>query len=335
MIEIEKKNPLEGLTFIDLFSGIGAYHQALSSYGASCVFACDVDRKARETYKLNYGITPQTDITAITATAIPKHDILCAGFPCQPFSISGKQAGFADTTKGTLFFDVARIIEHHRPPIVLLENVKHLVNHNNGKTMKTIKETLENLDYTVFYQVLNAADYGIPQARERVYIVAFHKSIGVSSFKFPAKIPLAKHLQDILESDCVTKRYIVKRPDIELRTGVTEVLKNRPIQLGHYTKQNRQGYRIYSSKGTAITFTSSSRGAGGQVGLYRINGVIRKLSPRESARCMGFPDTFVLPEKKTTAWRLLGNSIVVDVLQYIIEEIIKLPEVQTYISKEV
>ena len=178
------KNSLQNYNFIDLFAGIGGFHLALNSMGANCVFASEWDKYAAETYQENFHLKPFGDITQIKENDIPKHDILCGGFPCQAFSISGKQKGFEDT-RGTLFFDIARIVDYHKPKVLLLENVKNLAKHDEGKTIKTIIKTLEELEYSVFTKVLNSSNFGLPQNRERIYIVAFHKSLNSDNFKFP------------------------------------------------------------------------------------------------------------------------------------------------------
>ena len=189
MIDIEKQymDSLQGKSFIDLFAGIGAFRMALESFGANCVFSCEWDKDAQNTYAMNYGDIPVGDITKISEFDIPQHDILCAGFPCQPFSISGKQLGFNDI-RGTLFFDVARIVEYHNPSIVLLENVKNFAVHDGGQTLSVVVDTLDKLNYDVYYAVLNAANYGVPQKRERIFFVCFRKNLGVDHFEFPKPI---------------------------------------------------------------------------------------------------------------------------------------------------
>ena len=213
MINIEEKI-LKKYKFIDLFAGIGGFHYALSSYGAKCVFASEWDKYASETYEQNFKIKPQGDITLIDEKNIPQHDILCGGFPCQAFSVSGKQMGFEDT-RGTLFFDIARIISHHKPKILFLENVKNLAKHDNGKTFQTIISTLDNLGYNVYSKILNSSNFGLPQNRERVYIVGFEKSINSSSFKFPQNLNTPISLNNILEEN-PTDAKIITRDDIEI-----------------------------------------------------------------------------------------------------------------------
>ena len=312
---IDKK--FVGKTFADVCCGIGGFRLALESMGAKCVFSSEIDKYAREVYKENYGEFPSGDITKIDTKDIPDHDILCAGFPCQPFSISGKQEGFKDITRGTIFFDILRIIEDKRPEVVFLENVVNLVSHDNKNTFSVIKNSIEALGYVFHYAVLNAADYGVPQSRSRLYMVAFRKDISVDNFNFPTPFELTKHVEDILEpaADIRTDMY-VDRPDIVMN-GKLGTYSNRPIQIG-YIAQNRQGERIYSTKGTAITLTANGGGKFSKTGGYLINNKVRKLTPRECARLMGFPDEFKICESNNQAYKQFGNSVVVDAIQYIL-----------------
>ena len=171
------------ITFIDLFCGIGGFRLALESLGAKCVFSCDTDRQARKTYQANFGEMPEGDITQIEAGSIPDFNILCAGFPCQPFSMAGKKRGFKDT-RGALFFDIVRIVRAKQPEVIFLENVPNLIHHDNGNTLRVILDTLNDLGYDVHYQILNAAWYGVPQIRKRIYFVCFRKDVQVD-FVFP------------------------------------------------------------------------------------------------------------------------------------------------------
>lgn len=207
-------NILQNYNFIDLFSGIGGFHLALNSFGAKCVFASEWDKYAAETYLENFNLKPFGDITKIDEKLIPNHDILCGGFPCQAFSISGKQKGF-DDTRGTLFFDIARIINHHQPKVVFLENVKNLTKHENGKTFKTIINTLENLNYSVYTKVLNASNFGLPQNRERIYFVCFRNDIDSSKFSFPKPSNQQICINDILENS-PTNAKVIERNDISI-----------------------------------------------------------------------------------------------------------------------
>jgi DNA (cytosine-5)-methyltransferase 1 len=320
--------PLTGITYIDLFAGIGGFHQALSYYGADCVFAVEWEQKCQEIYLQNYGILPEGDITKIPESSLPKHDILCAGFPCQAFSISGKQSGFNDT-RGTLFFEVARIANYHQPKILILENVKNFATHDNGKTLDVVKNTLNEIGYNVFNQVLNASYFGVPQSRERIYILAFRKDLQVENFNFPQSYGNPTKLIDFCLGDSETKQYIINRTDIKLKENLdltTDIFGNypqKPIRIGTINKGG-QGERIYHQNGHAITLSAYGGGIGAKTGIYQINGKIRKLAPRECAIIMGFPDSFILSESDNIAYQQFGNSVVVNVLKAIIKTVIKM-----------
>ncbi len=319
MITVEKS--LKGVKAIDLFAGIGGFHLALSSFGASIVFASEWDKEAANVYTNNFGLKPQGDITKIDEKTIPDHDILCAGFPCQAFSISGNQKGFFDD-RGTLFFDVARIAKEKKPKILFLENVKNLVAHDNGKTFKVITDVLDSIGYDVYSKVLDSAEYGSAQSRKRIYIVCFRKDMGINNFEFPEPSESHKYVKDIICKDA-SEKYLIKRNDIVLTKSDSELnYDTKPIRLGIVNKGG-QGERIYSTKGKAITLSAYGGGVGSKTGLYMINGKIRKLSPRECARLQGFPDEFIIADKDTVAYKQFGNSVVVDVLQQIIQQITK------------
>ena len=328
MINVEEKT-LNKYKFIDLFAGIGGFHYALSSFGAKCVFASEWDKYAAETYETNFNLKPHGDVTLIKENTIPNHDILCGGFPCQAFSISGKQKGFEDT-RGTLFFDIARIISYHKPKIVFLENVKNLAKHDSGKTFQTILQTLDNLGYNVFSKVLNSSNFGLPQNRERVYIVGFEKSINSENFKFPENLNIPISLEDVLE-DNPNDAKIIERSDIEIYKDFyieedifgNRTLPNKPIQIGKVNKGG-QGERIYHPAGHAITLSAYGGGVGSKTGLYKINNRIRKLSTRECARIQGFPDSFIINPTQTQAYKQFGNSVSINVLQAIINQITKI-----------
>ena len=329
-----KKDTLSNYTFIDLFAGIGGFHLALSSFGAKCVFVSEWDNFAAETYEINFNIKPFGDITKINEQEIPKHDILCGGFPCQAFSISGKQKGFEDI-RGTLFFEIVRIANYHKPKVIFLENVKNLSKHDDGRTLSTIIETLEKLNYKVYTKVFNASNFGLPQNRERIYIVAFNKIINSDKFQFPLYSNESVCLEDILEVNPKNAK-VIKRTDIEIYKnyipqnslfGETELL-NKPIQVGKVNKGG-QGERIYHPQGHAITLSAYGGGVGSKTGLYLINDQIRKLSPRECARVQGFPESFIINKSDSQAYKQFGNSVSVNVLQKIlleIEKIIKINE---------
>lgn len=326
MIEIDNRI-LNGYRFIDLFAGIGGFHYALSSFGAECMYASEWDEYAAKTYYNNHHIKPDGDITKVDEADIPEHDILCGGFPCQAFSISGKQKGFEDT-RGTLFFDIARIVAHHRPSVLFMENVKNLHKHDHGKTFKVILDTLDNLGYTSYYKILNSGQFGIPQHRERIYIVCFRNDVKYKEkFHFP-QVLIKSCLLDILENNPIDAK-IIERDDIQiykplLNRGRKDLfgeyeLPNRPLQIGIVNKGG-QGERIYDPMGHAITLSAYGGGAGSKTGLYLVNGVVRKLSPRECARLQGFPEDFILPGTQQ-AYKQFGNSVSINVLQYIVREI--------------
>lgn len=328
--EIEKK--LRNYKFIDLFAGIGGFHYALKSFGAECVFASEIDKKASDIYELNHNLKPFGDITKIKEKDIPEHDILCGGFPCQAFSISGKQKGFEDT-RGTLFFDIARIVNYHRPKILFLENVKNFAKHDSGKTLEVVQKTLEKMNYSVYYKVLNTSNFGLPQNRERIYIIAFNNLVFENvNFRFPSN-NLISSLIDILENE-PNDGKIVEREDIEFYKQYSPTknifgeidLLNKPIQIGKVNKGG-QGERIYHPLGHAITLSAHGGGVGSKTGLYKINDKIRKLSPRECARLQGYPEDFIFPKSISEAHKQFGNSVSINVLQYLTKEIVRTIEI--------
>lgn len=315
MIQIKNKL-LKNYTFIDLFAGLGGFRLALESLGAKCVYSNEWDEPVKKVYIENFGDTPEGDITQVSASSVPDHDILCAGFPCQAFSISGKQRGFEDS-RGTLFFDVARIVKEKMPKIVFMENVKNFASHDNGHTLAVVKQTMNDLGYTFYQKILNPIDFGIPQKRERIYMVCFRNDINSNDFQFPKPFKLTKHVEDYLINDeDMVKDLYVNRDDIKLNGKIDDVYSNKPIRLGIVNKGG-QGERIYSTKGIAITLSAYGGGVFSKTGGYLINGKIRKLHPRECARIMGYPDTYIISESKNQAYKQFGNSVVIDVLQYI------------------
>jgi DNA (cytosine-5)-methyltransferase 1 len=308
------------LTFIDLFAGIGGFRIALERNGAECVFSSEWDKEAQKTYSENFGEIPKGDITKIKESEVPKHDILCAGFPCQAFSISGKQKGFKDT-RGTLFFDIARIAKYHQPKVLFLENVKNLAKHYNGNTLRIILKTLEEIGYDPYYKILIASDYGVPQARERIYIIAFRRDLGVRYFYFPKETYKEIYVKDILEDEEKTKEFVLKREDIQFWTR-DETPRLKPIQIGQINKGG-QGERIYSINGHAITLSAYGGGAAGKTGAYFVNGKVRKLSPRECARVQGFPEEFKIHPNRFEAYKQFGNSVSVPIIDLICQQILK------------
>lgn len=318
MINIENKI-LNGFTFIDLFAGLGGFRLALESLGATCLYSSELNAAVKQVYKENFGDTPDGDITKVKEHLIPEHDILCAGFPCQAFSISGKQLGFEDQ-RGTLFFDVARIVAAKMPKIVFMENVKNFASHDHGNTLKTVKNTMESLGYQFNQRVLNASDYGIPQNRERIYMVCFRNDLHVENFKYPKPFPLTTYLEDyLIHDESIVKDLYISRKDILWNENPNNEYSNKSIRLGIVNKGG-QGERIYSTKGIAITLSADGGGIFAKTGGYLIDGKTRRLHPRECARIMGYPDFYKISDKRNQAYKQLGNSVVINVLQLIANE---------------
>jgi DNA (cytosine-5)-methyltransferase 1 len=312
------RNMLKGKKFIDLFAGIGSTRYALEAFGAECVFSSEINEHCQEVYKANHGDMPHGDITRILASDIPKHDIICAGFPCQSFSISGNMKGLNDS-RVMLFYEVARIAAYHEPELLVLENVGNLLTHDNGRTLRVIKETLENIGYDVNYEVLNSSAFGVPQSRERIFIICTLNRLAPS---FPYPLNYSVSLQDILQDADETRKYEIDlgrfADSLELDRSPKK-LELAPIRIGKI-QGGRQGERIYSTRGHAITLSSGGGGIGAKTGLYLVGDVVRRLSPRECARLTGLPETFVLPASDCQAYAQLGNSLVADVVQYIMIE---------------
>lgn len=316
----------EDTRFIDLFAGIGGFHLAMKSVAnAQCVLASEIDKYAKQTYETNWGDGVVGDITKIPASDIPEHDVLCGGFPCQAFSISGLQRGFADT-RGTLFNEIVRIAQYRQPKMMFLENVWNLERHDHGRTFAVIKAALEGAGYDVFHQVLDASDYGVPQPRRRIYILCFRKDLHVSGFRFPEPTHEDVALEDVLEDagSANLAKYVIHRSDVHIdfpeNVGDAVPRATHLIRIGHVNKGG-QGERIYSQRGTSVTLSAYGGGIGGKTGLYMVDGVIRKLSPRECLRIQGFPDDFVMPVSDAQAWKQTGNSVAVPVLRLILEEV--------------
>lgn len=319
MITIEKKL-LKDYKFIDLFAGLGGFRLALESLGAKCVYSNEWDPHAQKVYAENFGHIPEGDITKVDEKTIPDHDILCAGFPCQAFSISGKQRGFEDS-RGTLFFDVARIVKEKKPKIVFMENVKNFATHDGGKTLSVVKSTMEELGYTFYQKVLNSVTYGMPQKRERIYMVCFRNDLDINTFKFPKPFKLKRYVNDfLLKDETIVESLYIDRPDTYYNDIEDNQYSDKPIRLGIVNKGG-QGERIYSTKGIAITLSAHGGGAFAKTGGYLVNGRPRKLHPRECARLMGFPDSYKISSSFNQAYKQFGNSVVIDVLQYIAIEI--------------
>lgn len=316
---------LKNISYIDLFAGIGGFRLALDSFGASCVFTSEWDKHSQDVYIKNFGDEPDGDITKIKEKDIPKHDMLFAGFPCQSFSISGKQKGF-DDSRGTLFFDIARIAKYHKPKFMILENVKNILTIDNGKTLKTIRKVLEeDLNYSVIVKLLKGNDFGVPQQRERVFFICFHKSLKVKNFELSKPDLNYLSVRDILEEGRFPELEINRR-DILIdkeppKKDLLSNFPNKPIRIGTINKGG-QGERIYHIDGTGITLSAHGGGPGKKTGAYLINKKIRRLTPRECARMMGFPDSFKISSSPAQAYTQFGNAVIVNVVQFIIKDLL-------------
>lgn len=293
-------------TFVDIFCGIGGFHSAAIQLGMKCVFACDIDKSCRSAYSHNYGIMPESDILKVEASAIPDHDILLAGFPCQSFSIAGHQAGF-DDARGTLFFELVRIIEAKSPSMFLLENVKHLIHHDKGQTLKRILEILKSLGYWVDYKVLNSLDFGLPHRRKRIFIVGIKGSVG--NFTWPSqKLPM-KPLSEILEEN----------PDPK-HLASDAIVQSR--KAAHSSKFSPSIWR---------------RGFGGKIDSHPFSGTllstmnynyllvdgVRRLTSREKLRLQGFPESFEITCSDSQVLRQAGNAVSVPVVKAVLAQILE------------
>ncbi len=307
------------IKFIDLFSGIGGFHQGIKPYG-ECVFACEIDKHAQETYTHNFPSTfLANDITNISPDQIPDHDLLCAGFPCQPFSIAGQRKGLEDE-RGSLIFNIIQVLETKKPQMFLLENVKNLVSHNHGLTFHYIKTQLMNAGYYISYQVLNTAYYGnIPQNRERVYIVGFRDKTKFLNFSFPYPVALTVGVRDLLEMD-VPERFYWRSDHTK------DVAKDDRVY------QWRRNYIRANKSGLCPTLTANTGTGGNNVPLVSDNRGVRRLTDRECLRLQGFPDTFAFPDNVCLSQRYkqIGNSVSVPVVSSIVEKML-----WAFYSKEV
>jgi DNA (cytosine-5)-methyltransferase 1 len=296
---------------------------AFQNLGGKCVFTSEWNHFAQKTYEANFGEVPFGDITKIHETEVPEHDILIGGFPCQPFSIAGvskknslgRAHGFRDETQGTLFFDVARIIEEKRPKAFLLENVKNLVSHDKGNTFKIIKKTLEELNYSVYAKVLDGRHF-VPQHRERIFIVGFDKKFfkGKEKFEFP-EMPDTKHaIEDILEEN--------PEPKYTLTPRLWDYLQKYAIK--HKEKGNGFGFGMTALDGVARTLSARYYKDGSEILIPQGSKKNpRRLTPRECARIQGFPDEFLIPVSDNQAYKQFGNSVVVPLIQAVGKNIVK------------
>jgi DNA (cytosine-5)-methyltransferase 1 len=297
---------MEKLKFIDLFCGIGGFRVAMdeacieNDIIPDCVFSSDIDKYCQDSYEQNFGHRPEGDITKVDPKIIPDHDILFGGFPCQPFSIIGQMKGF-DDTRGTLFFHIANIIKEKMPKAFILENVKQLVGHNNGQTLKIIIKTLQNLGYHVQYSVLNALDYGLPQKRERIIIVGHKEPI---MFSYPSPIRPFKTLFEILEKK-VDKKHLA-----------TDYIKDKRKEAHKSAYKLSIWHENKSGNICSYPYSCALR-AGASYNYLLVNGE-RRLTPREMFRLQGFPDTYQIINNDTQARKQAGNAVPVNLVKAVI-----------------
>tara|TARA_B100001109_G_C18862597_1_gene474882 strand:+ start:325 stop:1581 length:1257 start_codon:yes stop_codon:yes gene_type:complete len=330
--------------FIDLFAGIGGFRLGAQQNNGKCVFSSEWDKFAQQTYEYNFGEVPFGDITKIDTQLIPEHDILFAGFPCQPFSYSGRNEGFKDKTRGTLFFDILRILEHKKPKMFLLENVKGLKSHNKGKTLATIEESLKKLGYNIQWKILKSTDFGLPQMRERWYCVG---SLEYFDFKFPTKTKTDVTLKSIIDPTENSEK--LRLTDFELSRiqhhfkNVSDEYQRVEHDSSKYepnTKKGRHGIYSFQKKDGSLRFhvgdhakTQIQEAFYSTLESYaptiianrvpKLWDIERKLSILEAQRLQGFPDKFDFPVSDNQAYKQLGNSVSVPVVELIIKEMIK------------
>lgn len=304
----------EQYTFIDLFAGIGGMHIAYASAGARCVYSNEWNKYSQQTYYANFGIQPDDDITKVMADSIPDHDILVAGFPCQPFSIAGvskkqslgRATGFEDKTQGTLFFDICRVLKAKRPKAFMLENVKNLCSHDRGRTFKVIQESLAELNYKVFFEILDGRAY-VPQHRERIVIVGFDMERYGKDISFEFALEPGERqpvIRDILETDVSDKYTLSDKLWVYLQDYAAK----------HKAAGNGFGYGIAPLDGVSRTISARYYKDGSEILIAQEGKNPRRLTPRECARLQGFPDSFKIPVSDTQAYRQFGNSVVVPLM---------------------
>ena len=325
-------SPEGSFDFIDLFAGIGGMRIGFEQAGGRCVYSSEWNKYCQKTYFANFGELPEGDITKVDAATIPDHEILVAGFPCQPFSIAGvskkqslgRATGFEDKTQGTLFFDVCRILKTKRPKAFLLENVKNLKSHDKGNTFRVILESLDELDYEVFYDVLDGQNY-VPQHRERIIIVGFDRKRYGTEYDFAFDITPVEPkpvVADILDNE-VDSKYTLSD---KLWTYLQDYAAK------HKAKGNGFGYGMAPLDGVSRTLSARYYKDGSEILIPQEGQNPRRLTPRECARLQGFPDSFIIPVSDNQAYRQFGNSVVVpliaDVAGLLVDKLVELDGLQ-------
>ncbi len=309
------------LKMIDLFAGIGGFHQAAKKTNKiDIVYASEIDPDSSLVYKENHKINAFSDITTTAEENIPEHDILCAGFPCQAFSVAGKRMGFKDT-RGSLFFDVARIAKYHQPKVLFLENVKGLLNHDKGRTFQVILNTLDEIGYTVFFQILNTYKHGnLPQNRERIYIVAFRKDLEVTNFNFPDEVKLTNCFKNFIKrNEKVEEKYYYNE-----RFKIFDKIKNE-ITLYDTAYQWRRKYVRANKNNVCPTLTANMGTGGHNVPLIIDDFGIRKLTPKECLKLQGFDENFnTCNLSDSKIYKQSGNSVSIPVINNIFNNILNI-----------
>lgn len=322
------ESPNPEFTFIDLFAGIGGFRIPLQELGGKCVFSSEFNPHAQRAYELNFGEVPFGDITELDLNIVPKHDILCGGFPCQPFSISGKRKGF-DDTRGTLIYHIFEIIEKRQPKVVFLENVKHLLHHDKKRTLNTIILNLEELGYEVSKKVLNASDFGVPQNRERIIIIGHRKKkFDFSKIKTVPKPVLKDFLDKENTFEYLDEPYTIIDKMKTQESGLifagyrNKTIRKAGVRPGteHLSRVHKQPNRIYSTEGVHPALPSQE--SSGRFWVWH-NEQVRKLTIEECYRIMGFPDKFKFINSKSELYRQIGNSVAIPMIKAVAEQIKK------------
>lgn len=323
----------QSLTFIDLFAGIGGFRLAFEKAGYQCVYSCEINPACQEVYSQNFGDKPDNDVTKINHKNLSNFNVLTAGFPCQPFSICGKKEGFEDT-RGTLFFNICEIIEAKKPDVIVLENVKHLIHHDQGKTLKIILLSLQNLGYQVTYKLLNAKDFSLPQNRERIIIIGTRK--GLNSFNFDLlniqqKVP---KLSDFLDKKGnfeylnPNEYTLIEYPTIQASGLIfigyrnNKTIRKKGVRLNtyHLSRVHRQPNRIYSADGVHPTLSSQETSGRFFIYIPKEN-TVRKLTIQECYNIMGFPETFKMHSNLGECYKQIGNSIPIPMIYEIAKQL--------------
>lgn len=338
----KKASSSDALKGIDLFCGIGGFRLAMQDNNVECVFSSDIDKFAQQTYEANFHEVPTGDITKVAAKDIPSFDILAAGFPCQPFSYAGEKKGFEDTTRGTLFFEICRILEYHKPAMVFLENVKGLVSHKNGETLATVIDNLKKLGYYPHWQVLSSLDYGLPQKRERWYCVAFREDV---PFEFPKLLGGHPTLRDIVDLDDHSPQLAISKFELDridyhfAHCKETERVQHSNAKYAPNTKKGKYGVYSFQKPDGSLRFhvgdpakTQIQEAFYSCLDTYastiianrtpKLWDIRRKLSVLEAKRLQGFPDDFVMPVSDAQAYKQLGNSVSVPIIKMIMSNMI-------------